>query len=105
MKLRNKLSDYIAGIDPIDSSRDAVVIRARQQGQLILSKIRKLLMDLYLTGKITNNEYNKIERLILSKDAENQILGFKILNKKCENRISIQYNQQGDFQSIKLMDN
>ena len=44
----------------------------------ILKDLLELLMDLYLKERIFPNEYNKIDRLLLSTDEENKVLGAKI---------------------------
>ena len=71
----------------------------------ILKDLLELLMDLYLKERIFTNEYNKIERLLLSTDEENKVLGVKILEAKCNGRIQLNYHQNGIFKEIELMDN
>ena len=61
----------------------------------ILKDLLELLMDLYLKERIFTNEYNKIERLLLSTDEENKVLGVKILEAKYNGRFEIKYHQNG----------
>ena len=61
----------------------------------ILEDLLELLMDLYLKERIFTNEYNKIERLLLSTDEENKVLGVKILEAKYNGRFELKYHQNG----------
>ena len=70
----------------------------------LIELLKELLMKLYLEKGISAEEYTKIERLLISKDAENQTLGAKLLQAKYKGEIILEYGQNGELKGIKTVD-
>jgi hypothetical protein len=61
----------------------SMAVMAREQIEIdTMMAMKKQLMELYLSGEFTAQQYNKIEKLINSKDEQNLKLGLKLINSK-----------------------